>query len=459
MSMRRFAALFAVSLVSCWLAVPSFADSQARIVRLSQVDGDVQIDRNTGQGYEKAFLNLPVTQGTKLRTGGNSRAEIEFEDGTTLRLTPGTAVDFSELARRSSGGRSSNLELESGTVYLNFKGDKQEQFSLGFGQEKLTLTKQAHLRIEMKDADATVAVFKGEADVDSSSGKVNVEKKHSATFNLAGSAPYTLANSLEPDPYDEWDKQQDKYQQTYSASNSFSQYSYGTSDLNYYGSFYNVPGYGMMWQPFLVGAGWDPFMNGAWSYFPGSGYAWVSSYPWGWTPYRYGSWTYLSSYGWFWQPGSTWSGWNTVPRITNAPAGFSAPRPPVGAGQTLAVNRGTGDLGPVRVVQNRGSQQYQIRGGSAGLGVARGSVRDLGRVSQQMERTGAVHGGMQAPPVASAMRLPASASRGVAPRSGVTARSGGSPAYSAPSSAPSAAPRMSSGSGSSGPSSHGVSHR
>ena len=255
MLMRRLATLFAVSLVTCWLAVSSFADSQARIVRLSQVDGAVQIDRNTGQGFEKAFLNLPITQGTKIRTGADSRAEIEFEDGTTLRLTPNTAVEFPELARRDSGGRSSNLELQGGTAYLNFKGDKQEQFRLNFGQEKLTLTKQAHLRIEMKDANATVAVFKGEVDVDGSSGKVNVEKKHSATFDLAGASPYTLANSLEPDPYDQWDKQQDQYQQRYSASNSFSPYSYGTSDMNYYGSFYTVPGYGMMWQPFLIGAG------------------------------------------------------------------------------------------------------------------------------------------------------------------------------------------------------------
>ena len=67
MSTRKLCTLFALTILTCWLAVPSFADSQARIVRLSQVDGDVQIDRNTGQGYEKAFLNLPITQGTKVR--------------------------------------------------------------------------------------------------------------------------------------------------------------------------------------------------------------------------------------------------------------------------------------------------------------------------------------------------------------------------------------------------------
>ena len=137
-------------------------------------------------------------------------------------------------------------------------------------------------------------MFKGDVEAEGSSGKVEVEKKHSATFDLTGANPYSLANNLEPDPYDEWDKQQEKYHEQYSASagNSYSPYSYGSSDLNYYGSFYNIPGYGMMWQPYLVGAGWDPFMNGAWMWYPGSGYTWVSSYPWGWMPYRYGSWTY-----------------------------------------------------------------------------------------------------------------------------------------------------------------------
>ena len=45
---------------SLLLTVRSFATSQIRIVRWSDVHGDVQIDRDTGQGYEKAFLNLPL---------------------------------------------------------------------------------------------------------------------------------------------------------------------------------------------------------------------------------------------------------------------------------------------------------------------------------------------------------------------------------------------------------------
>jgi hypothetical protein len=431
MSIRRLSVLV---LLSCSLAVPSFADSQARIVRLSQVDGNVQIDRNLGQGYEKAFINLPVTQGAKLRTGQDARAEIEFEDGSSLRLAPGSVVEFPELSRRDSGARASNVDLQQGTAYLNFRGDKGEEFVLDFGRESLRLKKPSHLRVELKDASATVAVFNGMVEVNGASGTVAVEKKHTATFDLAGSDPYTLANNLEPDPYDEWDKQQDRYHQQYSA-NSFSPYGYGASDLNYYGSFYNMPGYGMMWQPYLVGAGWDPFMNGAWAWYPGAGYAWVSSYPWGWTPYRYGSWTFVNSYGWFWQPGSSWTGWNTVPRIVNAPQHFNAPRMPSTPGQTLVVNRGA-PIGAGAIIQG-GSQ---IRVDSAGLGIARGSVRNLGRISQQVERP-ASGTSTRGPAVHSAVRLPAGGARVSAP---------------GPSSA---VPSASGGLAPSAPVSHGPSHR
>ena len=183
---------------------------------------------------------------------------------------PGTTVDFSEFSLRSSGARSSALNLQTGTAYLDFRGGKSAQeFSLNFGNERLPLTRPAHLRVALKNDNATLAVFKGDVEAEGSSGKVEVEKKHSATFDLTGANPYTLANNLEPDPYDDWDKQQEKYHEQYSASagNSYSPYSYGSSDLNYYGSFYSIPGYGMMWQPYLVGAGWDPFMNGAWMWY------------------------------------------------------------------------------------------------------------------------------------------------------------------------------------------------
>src|SRR5581483_9768401 len=45
------------------------ASPGVRIVRLSQVTGEVQLDRKTGNGFESAFANLPIVQGSMLRTG------------------------------------------------------------------------------------------------------------------------------------------------------------------------------------------------------------------------------------------------------------------------------------------------------------------------------------------------------------------------------------------------------
>ncbi len=119
------------------LAVSAFADSQVRVVRLSEVQGDVKIDRNLGQGYEKAFLNLPITQGVKLQTKNGGRAEVEFEDGSTLRITPDTVIEFPQLSLRDSGAKVSGVHLQEGTAYVNFAGAKDDEFTLTFAHEKL----------------------------------------------------------------------------------------------------------------------------------------------------------------------------------------------------------------------------------------------------------------------------------------------------------------------------------
>jgi len=378
------------------LTVSAFADSQVRVVRLSEVQGDVKIDRNLGQGYEKAFLNLPITQGVKLQTKNDGRAEVEFEDGSTLRITPGTVVEFPQLSLRDSGAKVSAVHLREGTAYVNFAGAKDDQFTLSFAHEKILLAHAAHLRVEMADVTATLAVFKGDVQVEGDSGTVGLSKNRTASFDLTDGDRTTLAKDVEPDPFDAWDKQQDQYHQQY-ASNSYSSYSpyaYGTNDLNYYGSFSNVPGYGTVWQPYFAGAGWDPFMNGVWAFSPGFGYAWVSGYPWGWTPFHYGSWAYLPNYGWAWQPGGTWAGYS-APRIIRPPTNFVAPQPPSNSGQgTVVVNRG-----PVPTQAGRSFNRLEISQNSAGLGIPRGGIKKLNELSTTVQQNGSAAANVHTAPV------------------------------------------------------------
>jgi len=363
------------------LALPALADSQARIVRLSDVQGSVQIDKNTGLGFENAFLNLPITQGAQVRTHDRGRAEIEFEDGSTLRLTPNTTVEFSTLGLSDSGKRTSVINLVEGMAYVNWLGKSGDQFSLNFSREKISLDHAAHFRVQTSTQVTKLAVFKGDVDVDGPAGKVTVEKKKTANFDANDNDKYTLAKNVEEAPLDSWDKEASSYHDQYAKNNS-SPYGYGASDLNYYGAYSNVPGYGMMWQPFFTGVGWDPFMNGAWSWYPGYGYMFASAYPWGWMPYRYGSWMSVPGMGWMWQPGG-YGSWLTVPRFAGTmPANFHPlVAPAAGTVKTVVVGRvgTTSAMLPSRLVLNAGS---------AGLGIPRGSLQNLHQLNHQVAKSG-----------------------------------------------------------------------
>lgn len=379
-----FAAVFTLL-----LSLPVFAESHVRIVRLSYIEGGVTIDRNTGQ-FEKAIVNLPITEGAKLRTAGDGRAEVEFEDGSTMRLAPNTNVQFTKLSLQDSGGKLSTADVQNGTVYVDFAAAKHDQLTLLFGSSKTTLTQSAHLRVDAGEQGTSVAVFKGDVQVEGPSGSVQVKKNQTVSFDTGENAKAVLAKNIEPEPLDSWDKKQSEYHQVYASSSytNYSPYAYGTSDLSYYGTFFSAPGYGMMWQPYFIGAGWDPFMDGAWAFSPGFGYGWVSSYPWGWVPYHYGTWVFLPGYGWAWQPGGMWMPYYSQPMLLNTPSGFKRPQPPAAApvkGTTiLAVNRG-----PVTTFANKSGSKIMIRNNSAGLGVPRG-LSNIAKVSQQVQAKGMV---------------------------------------------------------------------
>jgi len=71
-------------------------------------------------------------------------------------------------------------------------------------------------------------------------------------------------------------------------------------DLDYYGDWTDVDGYGHCWSP-RVDADWAPYRYGYWDVDRVYGPTWVSHEPWGWAPYHYGRWTFVNQ-RWFWVP-------------------------------------------------------------------------------------------------------------------------------------------------------------
>ncbi len=317
-----------LALVCALAFVPAlFGDSQARIVRLSFTDGTVLVDRDTGD-FEKAIINMPVIQGTKVVTQEGARAEVEFEDGSTVRLGPDTQVAFTELSLRDDGGKVSALEVMKGTAYFDITPRGKDEFRVAFAADEVTLDRAARFRVSLTDEKVTLAVFKGELKV---RGPEEATVKKNQTLDIERPNGQTeVAKGIAEEPLDDWVKSREEYRGRYASADYGVPYSgyYGVSDLNYYGNYYYQPGWGWMWRPYGVGYGWDPFYDGAWCWYPNYGYTWVSPYPWGWIPYRYGRWAYVPGWGWGWIPGGFGGGWQTMPVVVNAPPTYRAPQPP-----------------------------------------------------------------------------------------------------------------------------------
>jgi hypothetical protein len=106
-----------------------------QIVRLSLVDGDVRVSRGklgvkaTGETWEKAQVDLPIEGGFSLVTGTGGRAEIEFEDASTMYLGENSVLSFGKLT--SKGGEThSAVELVSGALTLNVYPNKGDLFTV-----------------------------------------------------------------------------------------------------------------------------------------------------------------------------------------------------------------------------------------------------------------------------------------------------------------------------------------
>lgn len=396
------AATMFLSLLSLAAVLPAMASdepstpasaSKVRIVRLSEVRGDVKVDRAVDRGFENAMANLPIVEKSQVQTEMGV-AEIEFEDNSSVRLGPDTLVEFPQLDRNATGATASSMRLVKGTVYVTLMKSRTDTFTLLFGDRKVDVPPASHIRLQLDGNQAKLAVLDGSLGIQGTSGQVVIPKKKTATFNAEDqSEPAVAKGVVGVDILDDWDKQNTAYHARAAAFRGNSApYSYGLSDLGYYGSFVNAGGCGTMWRPYFVSSGWDPYSNGAWAWY-GGGYTWVSPYPWGWTPYHYGSWSYCPNTGWGWVPGGSWSGLNNVTMTalrnapaTNGPATKSPAGPPVrpiapprpGSPTLLQVNNR-----PLVRSEAGSDNSFQFRRDSAGLGIPRESLGHLNKFSER----------------------------------------------------------------------------
>ncbi|HLK55329.1 MAG TPA: DUF6600 domain-containing protein, partial [Chthonomonadaceae bacterium] len=280
-----------------------------RMVRFVTVQGDVNWRPDDHASWSQAVTNLPVRQGCEISTPGNSRAEVQFDDGSRLQIANGAVVTLTTLYS-DADGEYSELTLKDGTICI-WPRNEHSVYQVDTPCGSVDATGPGRCRI---DASHGVQV----AD---QAGKCAVRDKQGEQTLVAGNyvdlpndeAPYNVQSLPPHDSFDNWTAQDYAQDQRYQNSATYQDLprnvAIASDNLDDYGDWRTDPKYGRIWHPHIHEAGWRPYYHGHWVWVDPYGWTWVDNEPWGWAPSHYGTWVDESD-GWCWAPGPVNQYWS-----------------------------------------------------------------------------------------------------------------------------------------------------
>lgn len=347
-----------------------------RAARLTYLSGDVRVEQSGTSASSKAVVNLPLVEGAVLSTGDDGQAEVEFEDGSLLRLTPHSGAALVNLSVDSSGDYHSRVSILGGLAYVELRGGTKFHYIVDAGGDEISPIENTIVRVNFDQPPAVISILDGSAHLTAASGS-DVSATAGQTIRAGDASDggaYMVREMVAPESWDQWNLDRDAAAASESSTETDvrSKYAgdqgYGWSDLDANGNWYDVPGQGQVWQPDAAQppddgsgevpaqAGFDPYGYGSWAYTP-AGYVWASGYGWGWLPYRCGTWNYWDGFGWGWSPGINCGAfgfggyYDGGVYIGRVPTGYRRPgRPLPRPGPVHPILRGRGSPVPVAPV-------------------------------------------------------------------------------------------------------------
>jgi hypothetical protein len=92
--------------------------------------GDSSI-QHADSTQEKAQLGTALKAGDHVVTGDNGKVDVQFPDGSNIRISPKSVIDFSKLSQNSAGTSNTEIALMSGKVFAKVnKAKKDDNFTV-----------------------------------------------------------------------------------------------------------------------------------------------------------------------------------------------------------------------------------------------------------------------------------------------------------------------------------------
>ena len=287
------------------------------IVRISLIEGEVEINTEDTGEWVPASINMPIQEGDRIGAAERGRVELQFKNGTYLRLDQKSALEVLTIEKDAC-----QFHLSTGHLFVNYRGKDGTLLQIDTPESSIQAYEKGKFRVDVFDSGRTeIANFRGTVYAESREGKTEIGRGRTLYLTDRGGAEF---GPLPPaDEWERWNRQRDAKLAEWRPPSQ-----YLPEDLRSYSRDFDDNGrwvsseeYGYVWTPnVVVSAGWAPYRLGRWVWIGGD-YIWVSYEPWGWVPYHYGRWSFISSIGWCWVPPSRGSvywgpgyvGWVTTP--------------------------------------------------------------------------------------------------------------------------------------------------
>lgn len=275
-----------------------------RLARFSYINGSVSWRPSEDVDWADASLNLPLRQGGEIWVSPGGRAEVQFDDGSILRLGSGGIATLQTLFS-DDRGEFTEIKVTNGLASLRVKS-KLSEFQVDSPLVSVKAFGPAKLRVGAEDG-VEVAVQEGEARIEGDRGKVTMETGEYLDLR-DDKSDYAVRDLPAPDSWDQFNNARDE-QLSHPDANVPSNIGIVAGDLDEYGAWRHDERYGEVWCPRVTEVDWMPYHHGRWVWVEPFGWTWCSTEAWGWAPYHYGTWVH-EPYGWAWVPGPVQQYWS-----------------------------------------------------------------------------------------------------------------------------------------------------
>ena len=292
--MRSIAIFFASLAFACAQAATA-QDIPSRVGRLAFTQGQVSVYQDPELGWDKAYVNTPVTSENSVWTDRGARAEVRV-GGIAVRLDGETQLDVSRL---DDDDFDAGVARGSINVRVRYK-QSDDHITLNTAQALFILDRDGRYRLDVDEdrEQARLTVFSGHAQMESSQGRVPVE---AGRMIIVSGGEYGVEQAR-VEEFDRWADARDRQWIDSNTRNYVSNDMTGYEELDRYGSWSQDADYGSVWYPTQVSAGWAPYRYGHWTYVRPWGWTWIDDAAWGYAPSHYGRWVQVRN-RWAWAPG------------------------------------------------------------------------------------------------------------------------------------------------------------